>query len=116
MRETSRFSKHERALLRSLAEEAWEAELREALEGLFEQFCRWAEHDMSSFELNELIHEYHNGTARELYKRYVLDAKPTAIAYAIAAGYLGEEDVDPALRDKLVDDIETFRTHLDAAG
>lgn len=115
MRETTRFSKNERALLRSLAEDAWESELRAALEALFEHFCRWVDHGMSAFELNQLIHEYHNGTARELYKRYALDAKPAAVAYAIAAGHLGEEEIAPGLRDKLADDIETFRAHLDVA-
>jgi hypothetical protein len=44
-----KLSKRETAALRELASEAWESELHDALEALFEDFCRWADDGYSSF-------------------------------------------------------------------
>jgi hypothetical protein len=103
------FSKQERALLRRLAEEAWESELRAGLEALFETFRRWADSGMSTFELNDRIHDFHDGISRELYKRYATGDPGAAVAYAIAAGHLDEDAIAPALLEKLAPAIEVFR-------
>jgi hypothetical protein len=52
-------SKSEIAVLRECANEAWESELHYELEGLFEDFSRWADDGYSSRELTERIHEFH---------------------------------------------------------
>lgn len=97
----------EKALLRQLAEEAWETELNDELEDLFESFTSWADKGLSAFELSEQIHEFHNGISRELYKRYTGD--PTAaVARAIALGILGEEALTPELHQ----DLEPLITHF----
>jgi hypothetical protein len=45
---THKPTRKETALLRQLAQEAWEAELTAELEELFETFCRWADKSMSA--------------------------------------------------------------------
>ncbi len=103
------FSKRESATLRGLANEAWEAELHEALEGLFEDFCQWADHGYSSMELAERIHEFHNGAARDLYKRYTGLPLPVAVARAVAIGVIDESVLSDDLQEKLAEEIESHR-------
>lgn len=104
-----KLSKRETATLRELANEAWETELHEALEGLFEDFCRWTDNGYSSLELVERIHEFHDGVARDLYKRYTGLPPPVAVARAIAVGAIDESALPAELQDKLADEIEIHR-------
>jgi hypothetical protein len=108
----SKFTKSERALLRQLASEAWDAELREALLGLYENFGTWADNGMSSFDLTDRIHEFHNGTARDLYKRYTGVDPGFLVSRAIALGVLGEDAVEAKLLSKLAEEIEFIRKKM----
>lgn len=101
--------KRERAMLKELAEQAWEAELEAELEELYEQFCRWADKGMSALELSGEIHKFHDGTARELYNRYAGMDVATAVSRAIGVGILSEAALDETLRLKLASQIEFFR-------
>lgn len=104
-----KLTRSERALLRQLAQEAWEAELHEELEQLFEDFLRWADDGMSAFELSDRIHQFHNGASRKLYGRHAGLDPVVAVARAIAMGVLKAEILGDALRTKLSDQIEAFR-------
>lgn len=106
----SKITKSERALLRQLAQEAWEAEINSELEQLFENFSRWADDGMSALELSDKIHEFHNDASRELYARYTALDPEITVARAIALGILQEEVLGDTLRAKLRDQIRGFRT------
>ncbi len=105
----TRFTKSERALLRDLAEEAWSAELHEALLALYEEFGKWADDAISSFDLSDRIHQFHDGTARELYGRYTTLDSASAVARAVALGLFAEESLGEVLLRKLASEIEFFR-------
>jgi len=60
---------------------------------LYEQFQRWRGDDISVFELNDKLHQFHNGIARELYKRYVIMDPDFGVAHALNHGILGVEEV-----------------------
>lgn len=109
----TKLNSKQRAALRQLAGEAWERELTEALEALFETFCKWADKGMSAFELTDRIHAFHHGVARELYKHYTGVKPDTAVAVAIARGVLDEAVLDGELRGKLEPLIEAFRERTD---
>ena len=96
-----KITRAERALLRQLAEDAWNAELSEHLEELFEDFGRWADDGMSAFDLSDKIDEFHDGLSRELYARYNTLDPATTVARAIAIGLVGEEALGESLRQKL---------------
>ncbi len=66
-RKNSEFNRREKSELRALSAEAWAEELSEALLELYEDFGKWAEDSLSPFDLNDKIHEFHNGKSRELY-------------------------------------------------
>ncbi len=105
-----KLTKAERAQLRSLAEEAWNQELTEKLTDLYEDFCRWGGDEISAFELTDRIHTFHDGAARELYKRYALCDSVTAVSSAIAAGVIDKDELDASLKKKIARVIELFES------
>ena len=107
----NKLTKSERALLRALTEEAWEAELGEELEKLFEDFTKWLDHGMSALDLSDKIHEFHNGRSRDLYGIYTGNDPAMIVARAIAMGFADEKSLNDELRSKLAEQIDTFR-HL----
>ena len=106
---STKFTKRDRARLRQLAGQAWEAELENELEALFEHFTTWAENGLNAFKLSDLIHEFHNGMSRDLYARYTTLPPTITVPRAVALGILGEGDIDPELLKKLASEIKTFR-------
>lgn len=108
------FSKRERALLRRLAEEAWESELREPLTELFEDFGKWASDGMSAFDLSDRIHQFHHGISRELYVRYTTLGPDMLVSRAVALGLLDASALDERLLDKLAPHVEVSRKFRDA--
>jgi len=86
--------KKQRHHLRELATECHEFELKDALEELYEQFQKWAGKGLNVFELNDIVHEFHNRISRELYKRYVMMDPDFSVAYALNNNILKESAVD----------------------
>lgn len=95
------FTKAEKRMLRELAAECHENELAEAMMGLYEEFQKWGGDGISVFDLNDRIHQFHDGISRELYKRYVLVDPALAVLYALEHGIIGDDRVDESIRKKL---------------
>ena len=55
---------------------------------------KWGGKGIDVFELNERVHEFHNGISRELYKRYVMMDPDFSVAYALNNNILKESAVD----------------------
>jgi hypothetical protein len=89
-----KYSKKQRQHLRELAADCHEIELEVAMEELYEQFQKWGGKGLNVFELNDLVHEFHNGVSRELYKRYVMTDPYFSVAYALNNNILNESSVD----------------------
>ena len=56
--------------LRTLASTAYERELDSVLEELYLSFTEWKDKKIDCFELNQLIHEFHQKKSRELWNLY----------------------------------------------
>ena len=80
--------KHIKSQLRELANQAYEHELADELANLASRFDEWRAGKITVWDLTELVHKYHNGPARELYKRYHNLPHSTPIAHAVARGIL----------------------------
>jgi hypothetical protein len=80
--------------LRELSTQAYERELSHALDKLSTQFDDWQAGKIGPWELTEVIHKFHDGQARDLFKLYesAPDLRPV-IARAVAEGILTQEDV-----------------------
>jgi len=90
MREPTKSVKH---ALRRLSAVAHEEELRRALLPVAAAFEEWRAGQLGSGELTERIHDFHQGPARELFKRYNSGPPEYAVAQAIVVGVLDRKAV-----------------------
>lgn len=90
-----------RRLIREYSSLAYEAELRLALQSLAKKFDTWRSGELSSFDLSDAIHEFHDGTSRDLWKSYNLGQAEWALARAVHSGALDRAVVPPELLDHL---------------
>jgi hypothetical protein len=67
--------------------------LGSALTALYGEFQRWGEGKISAFDLNDLVHEFHNGVSRELYKRYVVGSLELGVIYALRQSVVTPDEV-----------------------
>jgi hypothetical protein len=88
-------------LLREYAGAAHEEELRRALLPVSEAFGQWARRGLSSGELSEIIHRFHQGPARELWVRYNTSHLEMPVAFAITTGVLARETIPAELLEHL---------------
>ncbi len=89
-------------------------ELDEELSKLAERFNDWQNKQIDSFELNHLIHEFHNGSARDLWKRYNMQSdNSTSVARAIAEKYLQESEISEEAMNELKPTIDYFKQQID---
>ncbi len=80
-------------VLRDLSMKAHEEELRRGLLPLAQAFDDWRDGKISSGELTEIIHEFHQGSARDLFVRYNRGVLTANVAHAVASGILSRSDV-----------------------
>jgi hypothetical protein len=95
--------------LKVLAGQAYENELGRELGELAQHFDAWREGKISASDLTELIHEYHNGPARELWKKYNSPFTELQVANAIVNGILQKEQVSEETRPYIEEAIERYR-------
>ena len=96
-------------LVRQWAETAYDRELSKALLELGEQFDRWQRAEISAFELTELIHRFHDGDSRDLWKKYATNQLEPALGVAVAAGVVRREELPPNLLQHLASVIEFYQ-------
>ena len=90
-------SKQLKRLVREWAGIAHDRELAKALLELDGHFERWKRHEIDAFELNELVHRFHNGVAREIWKTYAANHLEPAVASGVASGILRREELPEQL-------------------
>ena len=91
-----------RRAIRELAGLAYERELAAELAKLRVEFDAWAAGDMNAFELEQAIHRFHHGVARELYNRYAPGSTlPHAVAASIMRGTISSTEIPAPAREHL---------------
>lgn len=86
-------TKQIRKALLSYAALAHERELKSALDILANDFERWRAGEISSFDLSDNIHEFHNRTAVDIWKKYNGLDPEFAVAGAIIRGFLDRSEL-----------------------
>jgi hypothetical protein len=107
-------TKAQKRHLRDLASIAYERELAGALRNLLGHFTAWQAGKITAWDLNELVHEHHNGISRELYNLYTGPNPAVPVARAIAKGHLDRDEVEEEYRPRLVALAEYFGGEVDA--
>ena len=67
-----RYSKSQKKKLRQLKDIAYERELDQELSELYKDFQKWWNKEIDGFELNGLIHKYHQGSLRGVGKHTII--------------------------------------------
>ena len=93
--------KAERAHLRELASAAYERELSRELGELETEFRRWRAGEINAFDLSEAIHNFHQGTSRDLFSKYAPSNLEIVVAQAIHEGILSKDEAGSALLEHL---------------
>ncbi len=107
------FNKSDRRRVRELADIAWERQLRDELLAIGDAITAMRNNTITPHDVNQLIHQFHNGTSRELYNRYSGGQIWIAVCRAHYDGILSDEDVSDVsekLRDELRRFADTYRT------
>ncbi|HJW83967.1 MAG TPA: hypothetical protein VJ754_06655 [Anaerolineae bacterium] len=97
--------------LREYAGIAYEAELRIELQALSAKFADWKSNQIDSFDLTEAIHQFHNGPARDLYKKYNNAPLDLVMAHAIATGLLNKDEIPAEMLEHLSAAIALYEEH-----
>ena len=88
--------------VRELVALAHERELSAALGKLHEQFHDWQDRKIDAFVLSDLIHEFHQKRAREIWKLYFnAGAEEILASRALRLGLLTEAEVGEELVERL---------------
>lgn len=95
------FSKSTRGKLRRLSGVAWERELSSSLEDLEKHFKSWRAGDIDAFQLNERIHEFHQGPSRDLWGKYTNILPTLLLGHALADGFVEEEEIPEQAREEI---------------
>ena len=103
-----RFTKAQRKKLRKLAGVAWECELDQELEKLYQQFLNWRNKKIDGFELNQLIHDHHQGPSQEIWKFYTYAHPDTAVARGLNFGFLKKAEVPQGIYEIIERKIGLF--------
>lgn len=96
--------------LRHLATLAHDEELRRALLPIAAAFGQWQAGQLGSGELTEIIHAFHQGPARELWKKYNSGPLEFAVAHAIVSGMIERDQVPPEVLEHCRGTIEHLTT------
>jgi hypothetical protein len=103
-----KYTKAQKKKLRELAGIANEREIDQEMEMLYQHFENWRNEKISCFELNDLIHKFHQGPSREIWKMYTYSDPDTAVSRAVALGLLKKEEIPGNLLDILDSRIGFF--------
>jgi hypothetical protein len=87
--------------LAELAAAAHDRELGAALGELEKSFALWRGGQLSALELSGKVHVFHDKTAREIYKAYVLAKPELAVAAAVTRGVLTREELGAEVSEHL---------------
>jgi hypothetical protein len=96
-------------LVREWATIAHDRELAKALLELHGQFDRWQEGAITAAKLNDLVHQFHEGASREIWKTYATNRLEPAVGFAVATGILQREELPAELLQHVVGLIELYK-------
>ena len=93
--------KHIRRLVREYAAIAHDRELAGALRRLDAEFDRWERKELSPHDLNDAIHAFHQGPARDIWAKYSTNHLEPALGFAVATGILRKDEIPEELLEHL---------------
>jgi len=108
------YTKSIRRELRFLTGQAHKRYLDHALSELQQRFFSWESKEIDGFDLNEAIHQFHNGKSRELYNYFTgsQDLNGHRVARAIVEGVISRTELSKETLDAIINIIERLEDDL----
>jgi hypothetical protein len=107
-------TKRIKRLVREDAAIAHDRELGQALRDLDVQFGRWQNGEISAAELNDVIHQFHDGSAREAWRKYATNRLEAALGLAVVTGIVRKEELPAELLQHLAGFIDFYKADQSA--
>ena len=107
-----RYPKSVRRELRVLATTAYERELDSVLDDLYLSFSEWKGKKINCFELNQIIHEFHQKKSRELWKIYNQSDEDFIVVRAIRLGVLKLEEISEQTAEAIHLDRQIYENRI----
>ena len=107
-------SRQMKRLVRKFAGIAHDRELSAALLELRSHFDRWQRGEIMAADLNELVHQFHQGRSRHIWAKYATNHSEPALASAVATGLLKKEELPEELLTHLARAIEFYEADQSA--
>ncbi len=102
-------------LVREWAGVAHDRELSRALLDLRGHFDRWQRGEIGPSDLNDMIHQYHQGTARDIWKHYSTNYLEPAVGFCVATGVVQREELPPELLEHVAGWIQFYESGRSAS-
>jgi hypothetical protein len=109
MRHWDELTKKQKKYIREMSGVAYEREMTAALDKLLASFQQGKRGEKTPFDLDKKIHQYHDGTARDLFKRYATGDPDMAVMAALAKGILMIEELNEDCRPFFQDRLDRIR-------
>jgi len=88
-------TKSQKRQLRELVDIAYERDLSRCLNEVKNSFDKWENNEITAWDVNDKIHQFHNDIARELYNSYVGINDPImSVAFGIRQGVIDISEVN----------------------
>jgi hypothetical protein len=83
--------------------------MRAALGILAAKFDEWRAGRLATADLDAAIHKYHDGAAREIWRRFSTNDLKMPLAHAVAVGLIEEQSLSPEVREQIASMVAFFR-------
>ncbi|MBN2717734.1 MAG: hypothetical protein JXX14_17925 [Deltaproteobacteria bacterium] len=104
-----KLSKKQIKHLRQLSEIAYEKELSFYLDNLRNRFDEWKSGNIDVWALSDIIHEFHDGKSRDLYKFYVSgDDYALHVAHAVKNNFVMFDEIEESCREHVQHLLNNF--------
>ncbi|WP_027856634.1 hypothetical protein [Marinobacterium jannaschii] len=91
-------SKKTKKILNELASQAYEKDLSRCLDVVYKHFQAWKAGEIEVWDVNQAVHDYHDGIARELYKTYCMNDPLFSVVFGVHQGLISIDDVPEEVR------------------
>ena len=96
--------------LKELADVAYKRELENYTEKLAKHFDSWRTKKIDCFQLKEIIHAFHNGIFRELWKKYDLPCEDILVSMAVAKNIIKKEEINSATFEYIKGMVDSYKS------
>lgn len=104
-----KLSKKQNKYLRQVSEVAYEKELSFYLDDLRSKFDEWKNGKIDVWELSDILHKFHDGKSRDLYKFYVYgDDYVLHVAHAVKNNYVAFNEIEESCREHVQHFLDNY--------